>query len=69
MSQEPYIAPFSYNSQRAALRARLEEEHDTSTYQKRDLLWQKAWAMATTGLLCQTEKVEFWYAELVELLP
>lgn len=46
------------------LRARLEEQHDTSTYQKRDLLWAMA---RDLGVL--HSQTEMWYAALVELLP
>lgn len=52
--------------EKADFRARLEDKYDTSTYQKRDLLWQRAWDY---GRIHGLADVEYWYSQLVELLP
>lgn len=63
MSQETAESKYSHM---ALFRARLEEKYDTSTYQKRDLLWLKAWDLGHRDGL---EEIELWYESLVEILP
>lgn len=48
-----------------SLRRRLEDEYETQTHPKRDLLWSKAWEH---GHACGEAEVAHWYSEFAELV-